>query len=121
MSGIGSSATWRWVLLAVVGLAVAVAVGIVASKVTSQRIGLASEPLKAGEALAPESANHGPGGSNGADHGEDHGSTTTTSTTGSTTTTNPTGPPTTTVPPTTSTDDYASGSGESGGEAGSDD
>ena len=119
MSGIGSSATWRWVLLAIVGLAVAVAVGIVASKVTSQRIGLASEPLKAGEALAPESANHGPGGSNGADHGGDHGSTTATTTTGSTTPTGSTAP--STPPPTTSTDDYGSGSGEAGGEAGTDD
>lgn len=46
----------RWGMLALLGLAIAVAVAIAASKLTSQKIGLASEPIRAGEALAPASA-----------------------------------------------------------------
>jgi hypothetical protein len=75
----------RWVLFALAGLAVAVAVGIVASRVTSQRIGLASEPLSAGENLAPHpgAARGGRGGSHGpgsGDGGGDQSSTTTATT-----------------------------------------
>ncbi len=43
----------RWVALALLGLAVAGGISVVASHLTSQRIGLASEPLSAGRALAP--------------------------------------------------------------------
>ena len=42
-----------WTLAAVLGLSIAAGVTIVASKLSSQRIGLASEPLSAGEDLAP--------------------------------------------------------------------
>jgi hypothetical protein len=42
-----------WVALAILGLAVAAAVSIAASQLSSQRIGLASEPLTAGNRLAP--------------------------------------------------------------------
>lgn len=47
------SPTWRWTLLALLGLAIAIGVAFIASELTSQRIGLASEPLRAGEELAP--------------------------------------------------------------------
>jgi hypothetical protein len=43
----------RWFLLAVAGLAVAIGVAIAASELTSERIGLSSEPIRAGESLAP--------------------------------------------------------------------
>ena len=43
----------RWTLLALLGLAVAAAISVAASNLVSQRIGLASEPLSAGRALAP--------------------------------------------------------------------
>jgi hypothetical protein len=43
----------RLVLLALAGLAVAVALSIAASKLTSQPIGLSGEPDRAGETLAP--------------------------------------------------------------------
>ncbi len=42
-----------WGLAAVAGLAVAAAVTILASSLSSQHIGLSSEPLSAGEGLAP--------------------------------------------------------------------
>jgi hypothetical protein len=57
----------RWILLALAGLLVAVAVAVAASKVTSQRIGLASEPLQAGQELAP-----GPPRADQADAGPRH-------------------------------------------------
>jgi hypothetical protein len=41
------------VLLALVGLAVAVALSIAASNLTSQPIGLSGEPLREGQTLAP--------------------------------------------------------------------
>ena len=43
----------RWAALAVLGILVAAAVSVAASRLTSQKIGLASEPLSAGEGLAP--------------------------------------------------------------------
>ena len=43
----------RWTLLALLGLAVAAAISVAASNLVSQRIGLASEPLTAGQELAP--------------------------------------------------------------------
>lgn len=76
----------RWTALALVGLAIAVAVGVAAGKLTSQRIGLSSEPLKAGEALAPkagEAHNGNPGGKpgGGGDGGNDTPTPPTTTTT----------------------------------------
>lgn len=47
------SATTKWVLLALVGLAIAVGVAIAAANLTSQQIGIASESVSAGDALAP--------------------------------------------------------------------
>jgi outer membrane biosynthesis protein TonB len=48
-----AGAAAKWVLLALAGLAVAVAVAIAASHLTSQQIGIASESVSAGDALAP--------------------------------------------------------------------
>lgn len=45
--------TALWVLLAVLGLAVAAGVTAVASSLSTQHVGLSSEPLSAGERLAP--------------------------------------------------------------------
>ena len=43
----------RWTLLAIAGLAVAMALTYAAGTLSSQRIGLSSEPLTAGERLVP--------------------------------------------------------------------
>jgi hypothetical protein len=48
-----SPATLRWVGLALLGLLIAAGVSIAASRLASQQIGLASEPISAGDALAP--------------------------------------------------------------------
>jgi hypothetical protein len=42
-----------WVLLALAGLAVAVALSVAASNLSTQPIGLSGEPLRAGDRLAP--------------------------------------------------------------------
>lgn len=46
--------TARWVLLALVGLAIAIGVAIAAANLTSQQIGIASESISAGDALVPK-------------------------------------------------------------------
>lgn len=46
-------ATLRWLGLALLGILVAAGVAIAASRLASQQIGLASEPISAGDALAP--------------------------------------------------------------------
>jgi len=43
----------RWAALAILGLLIAAGVSVAASSLASQQIGLASEPLNAGDALAP--------------------------------------------------------------------
>ncbi len=43
----------RWIGLALLGMLIAAAISIAASRVASQQIGLASEPITAGDALAP--------------------------------------------------------------------
>jgi hypothetical protein len=43
----------RWTALAILGLLIAAGVSVAASSLASQQIGLASEPLNAGDALAP--------------------------------------------------------------------
>lgn len=47
------SSSARWIGIALLGLAVAVAVAIAGSRLVSRQIGLASEPLDAGDKLAP--------------------------------------------------------------------
>lgn len=49
-------ATMRWVALALLGLLIAAGVSIAASSLASQQIGLASEPISAGDALAPQAS-----------------------------------------------------------------
>ena len=44
-----------WILLALAGLAVAVALSVTASNLSTQPIGLSGEPLRAGDRLAPVS------------------------------------------------------------------
>jgi hypothetical protein len=45
----------RWPLLALLGLLVAAAIAFLATQMVSQKIGISSEPLSAGRALAPRS------------------------------------------------------------------
>jgi hypothetical protein len=47
------TATMRWLGLALLGILIAVGVSIAASRLASQQIGLASQPISAGDALAP--------------------------------------------------------------------
>jgi len=52
-------ATAKWILLALLGIAVAVAIAIAAGNLASRQIGLASEPISAGDALAPATSTKG--------------------------------------------------------------
>jgi len=65
------SPTLKWVLLALVGLAIAIGVAIAAANLTSQQIGIASESVSAGDTLAP--ALHVPGEGKPQGEGRDHG------------------------------------------------
>jgi hypothetical protein len=47
------SAITKWIALALLGLAIAAAVAIAASNLVSRQIGIASESVSAGDALAP--------------------------------------------------------------------
>lgn len=47
------SSAFVWVLFALIGLAVAAGVSIAASRLSSERIGLSSEPITAGKRLVP--------------------------------------------------------------------
>src|SRR5690348_14245136 len=62
-----SATTLKWVGLALLGIAIAAGISIAASRLASRQIGLASEPISAGDALAPVArpahprpATHGP-------------------------------------------------------------
>ncbi len=55
----------RWSLLALLGIVVAAAVGLAAATLMSRQIGLSSEPLRAGEALAPAAESADPRGRDG--------------------------------------------------------
>jgi outer membrane biosynthesis protein TonB len=61
----------KWVLLALVGLAIAIGVAIAAANLTSQQIGIASESVSAGDALAPSL--HVPAEEKPQSEGHDHG------------------------------------------------
>lgn len=59
------STTLRWIGLALLGIVIAAGVAVAASSLVSHQIGLASEPLSAGDALAPvvsHAAAHARGG-----------------------------------------------------------
>jgi outer membrane biosynthesis protein TonB len=49
----------RWIGLALLVMLIAAAISIAASRVASQQIGLASEPITAGDSLAPEAQERG--------------------------------------------------------------
>jgi hypothetical protein len=85
------SVTAKWVLLALAGLAIAIGVAIAAANLTSQQIGIASESISAGDALAPSLKVPAAGKPRG--EGRDHGGPEE-----ETTTTFPAEPPTTTAP-----------------------
>jgi len=53
-------ATAKWVGLALLGLLIAVAVAVAGSSLASRQIGLASEPISAGDALAPSESGETP-------------------------------------------------------------
>ena len=48
-----TASTLRWPALALIGLLVAIAVGLLATQLVSERIGISSEPTTAGESLTP--------------------------------------------------------------------
>ncbi|HSD25269.1 MAG TPA: hypothetical protein VLB79_13190 [Solirubrobacterales bacterium] len=54
------SASFRWGVFAAIGLLVAVAVALLATQLVSEKIGISSEPVSAGESLAPRRAEHHP-------------------------------------------------------------
>jgi hypothetical protein len=78
----------KWVLLALIGLAIAIGVAIAAANLSSQQIGIASESVSAGDALAPSLNVPAEGKPQG--EGHEHG--------GPEETTAPAEPPTTTTP-----------------------
>ena len=51
-----TTSSLRWPLLALLGLLVAAAIAFLATQMVSQKIGISSEPLSAGRALAPRSS-----------------------------------------------------------------
>ncbi len=51
------TSTARWIALALLGIAIAAGVSIAASRLASQQIGLASQPISAGDALVPQPSN----------------------------------------------------------------
>lgn len=94
-------ATVKWIGLALLGLAIAAGVAIAASSLASQQIGLASEPISAGDALAPASREvHGEAGQRHA-HRRHPTPSPTTTTEATPPETVPTPPGTTTAPSTT--------------------
>jgi hypothetical protein len=102
------SPTLKWTALALFGLLVAVAVAIAASNLASRQIGLSSESISAGEALAPaakpDRGRRSPSSGRGHDGGHDE-------TTPTTTAPPPERPPGTTAaePPAESGDDHGGG------------
>jgi hypothetical protein len=102
------SPTLKWTGLALLGLLVAVAVAIAASNLASRQIGLSSESISAGEALAPaakpDRGRRSPSSGRGHDRGHDVTAPTTTSPP-------PEGPPATPTvePPAGSGDDHGGG------------
>lgn len=70
----GARTTLRWIALALAGLVIAAGASVAASRLAGQRIGLASEPITAGEELAPRQDR--PAATRPRRHAEDHPSTT---------------------------------------------
>ncbi|HEX7059516.1 MAG TPA: hypothetical protein VF176_06660 [Solirubrobacterales bacterium] len=55
-----ATASLKWVGLALLGIFVAAAVAVAASRLASREIGLASEPISAGRELAPKTSQPAP-------------------------------------------------------------
>jgi hypothetical protein len=103
--------------LALLGVAIAAGVSIAASRLASQQIGLASQPISAGDALVPH-VSHRPG----IRKHPQKTVPTQTPTTQTTTAPQPAPvPPPTTATPTTPTGPSQSGGGEGDGGGGADD
>jgi hypothetical protein len=51
-----TAATLRWPLFALLALLIAIAVALLANRLVSERIGISSEPVTAGESLSPKPA-----------------------------------------------------------------
>ncbi len=92
-------ATVKWIGLALLGLVIAAAVAIAASHLASQQIGIASESITAGDALAPARAGAGATGQRQPRHPKPRTSATGGSHPPTATTTSP--PASATAPPTT--------------------
>ncbi|HEY7255718.1 MAG TPA: hypothetical protein VH476_03455, partial [Solirubrobacterales bacterium] len=54
-------ATLRWAGLALLGIVIAAGISVAASRLASRQIGLASEPISAGDSLAPAAREYRPG------------------------------------------------------------
>ena len=112
--------TVKWILLALLGLVIAVGVAFASTNLISQQIGIASESIRAGDALAPalnvpaEDRPQGEGG-DGSGPGKDE-TTTVPSLPPSTTTTEEPPPPEETTTP----DDHG-GENHGGGDSDGDD
>jgi len=61
-------ATAKWILLALLGVAIAIGVAIAAANLTSQQIGIANESVSAGDRLAPALSVPGERPPNGPSH-----------------------------------------------------
>ena len=107
-------ATFKWIGLALLGLAIAAAVAIAASHLTSQQIGLASESITAGDKLAPavRSTDAGKRSAHRSHTGTTPAPTTPASPPATVTPSTTVPPPVTTVPPPSSdsSDDHGGGS-----------
>jgi len=66
-------ATLKWIGLALLGIAIAAAVAFAAGNLASRQIGLASEPISAGDALAPVGGSNRDVGSKGSGNGSGGG------------------------------------------------
>ncbi|MEX2107101.1 MAG: hypothetical protein WD810_09405 [Solirubrobacterales bacterium] len=106
-------ATAKWIGLALLGLAIAVAVAIAAGNLASQQIGIASESISAGEELAPAVGGARPGDREPADQLEP---TTTPGDRTATTTEQTTTEPTTTTDETTTESTEPVEPGHDGGD-----
>jgi hypothetical protein len=127
-----SRATMRLIALAIAGILVAAAVAVVAGQLASRQIGLASEPVSAGDELAPAVAKPRHERHNEGERGSGGGQTTTTTPTTVEPPANQAEPPASTEPPTSSEppvtseppspgdDSSAGGGGEGGGSHGDD-
>lgn len=120
----------RWLLLGAFGVALAVAIALVAGNLADQPVGISGEPVSAGTALEPASGTSEPGSSksNGSSgdaspaNGTDSSGIPSSGTAGSGTSSPPAVPQTQPAPPAplvaTGSDDYSTGTAT---DAGSDD